>query len=288
MPLPAATAEFRAAQERRVAALLRALGVEWSRVSAAAPWRSWSQVESRVLALVAAAMVGAARDGAVSVPASLAQAGFDVSPAVEVNASAFARSAADGRDLRSLLRFAPYRVDAAVGSPAQRLAAGASFLALAAHEQVVGAGLGASQTAITATPGAGWVRLANPPCCQDCAVLAGKWFKWNAGFKRHPGDDCIHRPAHEQEPPSGYAQDIGADQIKDLTAGQRAALDEGAELGRVVNAYRREVPGRRGRMLTTTERAGRGQRRLTPDGIVAQARTRDEAIEMLRSHGYLM
>jgi hypothetical protein len=39
--------------------------------------------------------------------------------------------------------------------------------------------------------------MLNPPSCSRCAVLAGKWFGWNAGFQRHPRCDCRHIPSLE-------------------------------------------------------------------------------------------
>lgn len=32
----------------------------------------------------------------------------------------------------------------------------------------------------------GYVRMLNPPSCSRCAILAGRWYRWNAGFARHP------------------------------------------------------------------------------------------------------
>ena len=60
------------------------------------------------------------------------------------------------------------------------------------------------------------------------------------------------------------------------------------DLGRVVNAYRGEVPGRRDRMSATHELATRGRVRLTPDGILAGSSSREESIALLREHGYLI
>jgi len=74
------------------------------------------------------------------------------------------------------------------------------------------------------------------------------------------------------------------------------ALEEGADLNQVVNAQRGVyVAG--GRKLTregTTRRGfararlGRGTPRLTPDQIFLQARSREEALQMLYRNGYLL
>lgn len=248
----------------------------------------WPRVGPRLAALVSAAQVGAATDGAASVPAALAQTGFPLRQVAQVNPARFAGTASDGRDLLSLLYGAVIkaRTADANGLP-QRLAAGSLFLQTVTQVQIADAGRLSAHVAIAATPGAGWVRYVNPPCCQDCAVLAGKFFRHNQGFRRHPGCDCVHRPAADREPPSGYAQEVGLGQIKDLTQGQRVALEDGADLSRVVNAYRGVAPGRRERMSTTTELVSAKATRLTPDGILARSRSRDESIALLRRYGYL-
>jgi hypothetical protein len=249
----------------------------------------WTRVGPRITTLLAAAQVGAAIDGAASVPVALEQSGYPLRQVARVSPAAFAGVASDGRRLDSLAYGAVVKARAVDATGlAGRLRAGSAFLHRATQLQVADAGRAASQVAIAATPGAGYVRHVNPPCCQDCAVLAGKFFRHSAGFARHPGCDCVHRPTAETEPPRGYAVQIDPAQIKDLTAGQRAALGDGADLGRVVNAYRGEVPGRRDRMSATHELATRGRVRLTPDGILAGSSSREESIALLREHGYLI
>lgn len=285
--LPRSTADLYRANQRRVARAIAAARAEWDATGSVA---GLERLVPRLTLLLAASMVGAARDGAASVDPALAETGFEVTPVAAVMPQAFARSASDGRPLESLL-LSPVIVARSSGVDAGRV-----VLDRIVHTQIGDATRMASQVAITARPGVGWVRMVNPPCCQDCAVQAGKWFRYNQGFKRHPNCDCVHRPAHESEPPSGYTQAVDPDQIHDLTNAQRQALTEGADLSRVVNAYRRverhasgrAVSGARRRMTTTTELVGRPGARLTPDGIYQQARTRAEAVALLRRHGYLV
>src|SRR5690348_18342012 len=40
--------------------------------------------------------------------------------------------------------------------------------------------------------------LLNPPSCQRCAILAGRWYRWSQGFLRHPRCDCVNLPAERQ------------------------------------------------------------------------------------------
>lgn len=282
--LPAATADLYRAQQRRVVATQLLVRREWDGMAGDYAGR-WERVAPRVAVLLSAAMTGAAKDGAASVGAALDETGFPVDPDAEVVPEAFGRTASDGRPLASLAYGAVVRARTSPGADGG-VSSGRRWLDMAVRTQVADAARGASGAAITARAGVGWVRMVNPPCCKDCALLAGKWFRYNEGFQRHPRCDCLHRPAHEREPASGYQDAIDTDQIHDLSLGERQALDEGADLGRVVNA------GRAGRVsrnrMSTTELGVKGGARLTPDGIYRVSSSRDEAVQRLRDHGYLL
>lgn len=84
----------------------------------------------------------------------------------------------------------------------------------------------------------GHVRQLAPPSCQRCAVLAGRWYRWSDGFQRHPKCDCVmlpgERTAASYDPYKAYERG----EISDLTRGQVKAIDDGADIGQVVNAKR--------------------------------------------------
>lgn len=332
--LPRATSDLYRANQARVAALTLALRSEWALIGDDLD-AGWGQRGPRIVALTSAAMVGAARDGVASVPAALAQTGHAVPPMANVDPVIFGTFA----------NLAPYGDGSGAGIPLDqhlygsvirartadaptstaRLLIGQRALERLVHTQVVDAARSASQVAITATPRVGYVRMVNPPCCQDCAVQAGKWFRWNQGFDRHPNCDCVHRPAHESEPPTGYTQDVDPDDITNLTVGQRLALEDGADVSQVVNAYgrgwrkrmgdyategttrrgwhsyvQRELARQRGEILTmTATRVGqrgyirnyvvrRTGPRPTPDAIYRFARSREEAVRLLAANGYIV
>jgi hypothetical protein len=248
---------------------------------------SWARVGPRILLLTASAQLGAARSGAAYVPDTLAELGTPVAPDGEVVPGAFSGVASDGRSLDTLLgesviRAKVARDNGAVASDA--LTAAGKALDMYVHTQVADAARGAASVAIAARPTVGWVRMVNPPCCGRCAVLAGKWFRYNQGFQRHPRCDCRHVPA-----PEDVAGDVGSSpkalfgggHVKGLTSGQAKAISEGADPARVINASRKASG------MTTTEAAVRGRRRLTPDGIYRMATTREGALQLLREHGYL-
>lgn len=277
---PRATADLYRANQRRVAVLLALVRGDYLETGRVSP---------KLVAAVVAAQYGAAVDGAASVPAALAQIGYEVAPIAKVNPRGFAGVTADGRETATLLAYAERVVEETTGGRADRIVAGMRWLNTAIHSEVVDTSRAASSTAIAVRPKVGFVRMVNPPCCQQCAILAGRFYRWSDGFQRHKRCDCIHQPAHEEQPKAGYATSIPVSQIKDLTEAQRKAIDDGADLNRVVNAYRDAHPGQRTRMQTTAELGPvKGMKRLTPEGIYRIAGTREQAVKLLRANGYVL
>lgn len=186
----------------------------------------------RLLLIVSTAQLMAAQDSADSVPYMLSEQGIRNRPAGEVSPAAFAGVASDGRDLGGLLEFltlpqvAPYQFDRAVLA------------------QVQDAGRAASSAAIVSRPNVGgYVRMLVPPSCGRCAILAGKWFRWNQGFQRHPRCDCRHIPAAEDNAgslttdPRRYFDSLsGPEQERAFTVNGAKAIRDGADPIQVVNA----------------------------------------------------
>ena len=272
--------QFYASQKRRAEATTILARREWRKM---VTLDDWGRIASRVTMIVAASQLGAARDGVAYVDS------LDVEPDAAVRPQSLAGVASDMRPLDTLLYSAV--VHGRVGGwpdEAARLASGLRWLNMLVRTQVADAGRAATSLGITARPDVGYYRMVSPPCCQLCAVQAGKWFRWNAGFKRHPGCDCRHSPAGEGDPPDGYRSEIPPDQIHDLTQAQRDALAEGADLGRVVNAYRAGYD--RGKLpdkMSDLTSVRKGASRLTPEGIYKRATSRAHAVELLKQHGYL-
>ena len=253
----------------------------------------WGLIVSRLTLMVTAGQVGAAARAEEYVASSV-----DVAADGRINPKSFGGVASDGRPLDSLLYSSVTHARSLYGSgakDAEIMRAGEAWLGMLVQTQVADAGRGATQVAIAARPRVGYVRFVSPPCCQRCAVLAGKFFKWNTGFQRHPRCDCIHRPTAEGSAADGRTDSITPDQIKDLTIAQRKAITDGADLNRVINSHR---AGTRSGMFTS-EGMGRrgftrgglaeGQRRMTPEAIYKTAGgDRAAAVALLRTHGYLI
>ena len=256
----------------------------------------------RMAEKLAAYQLLAAREAIAAVPQMLAEQDVHAPLVARPSWTATSGVASDGRPLASLLE-----------------QAGSDFaLASMVITQVEDAGRGAATISIAARPKIGWVRMVNPGACSRCVVQAGRWFRYNQGFERHPRCRCTHVPAPENAPgdigtdPKAYFDSLSTEeQDRVFTKAGAEAIRMGADMGQVINARRgmstaqgelitREGTTRRGRAyqsMTTNRRADirlpgerysrTGEIRLMPETILAQARNRREAQELLRYFGYL-
>lgn len=291
--LPDAALEHYRAQQRLTVATVAATRRVWARMGPEFD-RSWAAVAPAVATLVSAGQLGAARNGAAYVPRVLAETGQRDDPAGDVDPRAFAGVASDGRELEPLLYGSVTASKSAVaaGESAQdALARGGRWLDMAVWTQIVDAARGATSVGMASRPHVtGYYRMLNPPSCSRCAVLAGRHYRWNQGFLRHPRCDCTHIPVAGADDslrfdPNAYFRSLSTqDQDRVFTNAGAQALRDGADMGRVVNARR----GMSDNGLTTTEATTRRRTRLTPQGIYDLYPDRDQAIEQLRRHGYLL
>lgn len=288
--LPQAARSYDAAQRRLTGATILATRRAWARMAEDFD-TSWRTVGPQVLAIAYGAQSGAARAADTYLDEVLPELGIAPDASARVRPRGFVGVAGDGRPVDSLLYGAITTAKQAVGAgaaTADALAVGGAWLEMTAGTLVADAARGAVGAGMTARPAVtGWVRMLELPSCSRCAVLAGKFFRLNQGFARHPRCDCRHIPATE-----GIANDLTTDpraayeagQVRGLTESQRKALDEGADFGRIVNS-RRGMDSAASQ--TTREAAGRRQR-LSPEGIYTRAGTdRQAAVALLRQHGYL-
>lgn len=146
------------------------------------------------------------------------------------------------------------------------------------------AGRAAESVASTSRPTVGYVRYLSPPSCSRCAVLAGRVYRYSQGFQRHPGCDCVMIPTTDEAGPELVADPtdlIREGKVTGMSKADLRALDDGADLGRVVNVRSKQAGLREsGRVLA---RAGKP----TPEGIYRLASDRDDAVSMLRRFGYI-
>lgn len=113
---------------------------------------------------------------------------------VKVKPDAFSGWASDGRTMASLLvqPMTQAFFAASRGAPAPvALQFGADSLERIAQTQVEDVARAGEQVVIAAnTKIRGYLRLVEPKACGRCVILAGRFYRWNDGFDRHPSNNC--------------------------------------------------------------------------------------------------
>ena len=290
----------------------------WRRVRPDYISESWAEQLEDLGPVVAGAQLYAATDGATYSAMALAQQGTYVQPRQFVDPRAFPGVASDGRGLAGLLYSPATTTKAAIANgvaPAVALRSGMKALDRILTTVVADAGRQGAGADIAARPGVGYTRMVNPGACDRCAILAGRFYRWNDGFLRHPDCMCEHvatTASSEQEAfdrgliedPYEYFESLSEEE-QDRRFGKAGAqaIRDGADMSQVVNA-RRGMTANGHFTVEGTSRYGhaaqglrRGQRRLTPEGIYenaerfggrTDAERREYALQELRTHGYIL
>ena len=319
--LPQAATEFYGLQARVNATAATEVGRLWRKMGDDfdTSWRRLSPATLDVLIEAQRQVTDAALD---YVPKVLTEVDIPDEPRGRLLPNSLVGVASDGRPLESLAYGAVTEAKTAIGAGAsttEALALGGDWLDLMAKLQVADAARVAVGVMIASRPNVGGtVRVLNPPSCQRCASLAGRFYRWSTGFDRHPRCDCVNMPSKS----AGWAKSEGFitdpmdafrnGEIRDLTRAQIKAINDGADISRVVNARRGMSPAaqaKRAADLRKPGTVGAGQPnilgylaglpratapssaavRLTPEDIYRMAAgDRGEAISLLRSHGYIL
>lgn len=272
-------------------------------------------------------LVVAAQQRAISsadgyVADALDEIGTSVAAEVQTAPAGLVGVASDGRELSSLL-YGPVittkgRIAQGAGA-AQAWESGLAALVMRVQTQVADTARVATGLSITARPRVGYVRMLVGRSCSRCAVLAGRFYPYSAGFLRHPQCNCRHIPSREDtaddirtDPRKFFSSLSEAEQDKVFTKAGAQAIRDGADASQVVNAHRGthglDVAGSSnvyGRPLATTTEGmtrrgiagqvirnrGRNPRttpRLMPEAIYELATSRDDALRLLRMNGYVL
>lgn len=225
---------------------------------------AWSIRLPEAVAVVTAAQVVAADMADGYADAVLAAQGATATPHGRVAATALAGISAEGVPLADLMNLPALRAAYATrnGVPAQ-VAVGRARADLVkyARTETADAARAGSQVAGVARRIGGYVRHLRLPSCSSCAILAGRWYRWSAGFNRHPHCDCVHVPATEEVGRSLTTDPrtaILTGQVHGLSKAEFEAIRLGADPGQVVNARRGMYVAGDGRRYTTTGTTRRG------------------------------
>lgn len=291
---------------RSVSIRAMAAGAEaWRRLRVDDLGGSWTgavvELEPQIVRLQAEA-AGLALAGTAS---TIAEQGFYEPPAAFAVPAAFAGTAADGRSLAGLLYSPAATTKKAIGvgyNTVDAVNMGRSSLQMMLKTTIADTARAAASVDITVRKGTGYTRMLTPPSCSRCIILAGRFYRWNEGFRRHPRCDCRHIPTRENiagdtttDPYEAFNSYSKEDQDRYFGAASAQAIRDGADISQVVNARTRgmDVTG-----LTTTEGTGRRGNfrrtstegvRLTPQAIYERnAGDRAGAIRDLERYGYIL
>lgn len=269
---------------------------------------AWRERIPTVTAAITNAQRTAATSALVSGALALGEQGQWAPPDGLVDPDAFAGTTGDGRNLDTLLRGPAITARTLIADgmePAEALAAGGRQLSMMVLTEIADAGRGAAGVQIAARPRTGYVRMLTPPSCSRCVVLAGRFYRWNQGFLRHPRCDCKHIPTMVTDQAEAFAEGLiddpyeafnrmsEAEQNRVFTNAGAQAIRDGADMYQVVNA-RRGMKYRGAFTSEGTSKHGwagqilrRGQKRMTPETIYRLNPNREQAVEALRAQGYI-
>lgn len=292
--LPQPSLDFYRHQQQIAAVTVVSVSKLWRRMGTNFD-SSWFELRPSVVQSVHVGRAAAVTSAGQYTPALLAATGQVAPASGSLNSARFLASAPDGRDMGTLLDESVIRAKVGVArglSSVGALESAGSWLTgmlltvmADTRRSVVGADI-VQRPAI-----AGYTRMLNAPSCSRCVILAGKWFRWNAGFQRHPRCDCIHVPsttrafAEEQgfvSDPYEYFNSLSREQQEKVFGRIEArAIRDGGDIFRIENIKLRGLATAKGNLRYGTPS------RLTVDDIYRTAGTRTNAIRMLESEGYI-
>lgn len=290
----------------------------WGQVDRSRILDSWKLLVPALLHTIMTMQAQAAVASTPYVDEAIRAQGGDNPTLGEILPLALTGWSSDGRPLDTLLLSPAFTAIEALNRGAtlpKAMAFGKTHTAMIASTQVGDAYRAAASIASTTRRVTTYVRAITPPSCSRCIILAGSDRSWKTDFKRHPRCNCISIPVVGDPredlitDPKAYFDSLSkADQDRIFTAAGAQAIRDGADIARVVNARRkasglsgaaerqrrslrrRDVFGRD--LFTTAELTvygSRGQKlvRLMPESIYEIAKDHQDALRLLKVHGYI-
>lgn len=244
-PVADPTAVYYTAQAATAATAAEEVAALWATVSLANIEASWGEVAGQVLALIAAGQARAAAT-AQAYQGALLRAGGLEPRAPRIVPAGFAGYTGDGIPLPQILGAVPYwaQADLGRGIPPEQVKAKTAYrLSLLAQAEAQKAGSRAQFVGRNLDRRfVGWERVVEAGACARCVVLAGRRYKRNADFLRHPGCRCQARDVTEDDgdetsDASKFFRSLSAEeQDRRFTKAGAAAIRAGADISQVVNA----------------------------------------------------
>lgn len=322
--IPRAALDQEFEQEQISTIALRGVRRIWRRMRRGNWGSAWrADVGPNIQEVVLAAQQASAASASAYIAAVLAELDIPADVQTSLNINAFVGVAGDGRPVETLTYGAVLEsIEAQYNAEldeVQALSAGQAWLDGAVATLLADTARAAESTAAAQRPWiTGYVRMIEPGACSRCVILAGRFYLFNEGFRRHPRCRCRHIPASENiagdvaTNPNTYFDSLSrAEQDRVFTNAGAEAIRLGADVSQVVNARRgmrtAQVYGRAALVTTegTTARglAGKtlgdlgktaGSRyrrsrtpRLMPETILASATSPEDALRLLKRFGYV-
>lgn len=303
MALTLETAKQQYDEQRRFGVIAaQRVGKLWGQVGN--DFDAWNGLVARAAAIATVSQTAAAITSADYTPAVLAETGFEAAPVGAIDTTGFSGMNMYGIPLSSALSGAATYAKSMVGggmTVGQALQSTSAWLKTQVLTAVSDAGRSVVSADIAQRPAiGGYVRMVNAGACPRCAILAGKFYRWNSGFQRHPNCDCVNVPVQSQK----HAKDEGfitdpyesfnslskAEQDRMYGVAQAQAIRDGADIYRVVNVA--GVPGSVGRGLSTgtswqARRYGTPSKMTIQDIYAAAGGDREKAVELMARNGYI-
>ncbi|MFW7414751.1 hypothetical protein [Demequina sp. SO4-18] len=249
---PAVAREYAAAQRREIETTTERMSRLWNRVGDDFS-SGFERVAPQMIATMNGAQLRAAERAQSYIPDVLEATGQSRAnrPRFEIEPRQWVGTAGDGRPTETLAYGAVTTAKDSISSGAtvrEAQRSGGQFLALAMQTLVADTARGAESASTYARPVSGYIRQIQGETCGRCIILAGKFYRKNAGFQRHPRCDCVHIPAAENiagdltTNPNAYLDSLdekGLQKALGSKANARAYREFGADSTQLVNAYRR-------------------------------------------------
>ncbi|MEA9983656.1 hypothetical protein [Subtercola sp. RTI3] len=253
---------------------------------------SWKSLRPQIADVLRVGRLAAVATSAAYLPAVLAETGQSAPTANAIIPEAFVEFTPAGGLVNDLLDTSVTKAKVAVGSgrdTQSALAQAGRWLTGTTLTILADTGRSVAQADMGARPAiSGYVRMLNAPSCSRCIILAGKWFRWNSGFLRHPRCDCRHIPASEdtsgdlRTDPYAYFHSLSNDdQTKLFGRIEARSIRDGGDIYRVENLRARGLG-------TVKSNAQYGTpHKMSIDDIYRTAGTRTNAVKMMEQNGYI-
>ena len=239
-----------AAASRKVLFAWRRTGTDYTANLSA----GWDRRLPKIRTDLAGTFKQAALAGSISSALALADQDSWIAPDHVVNVNAFAGYASSGAPLDDVLRRPVSYSKQLIGDgmPVQEAwRRGGSLLMGIVSTQVADVARQAAGVDIATRAGVGYVRMVGPGACSRCTILAGKFFRWNQGFLRHPRCNCVHVATNLSSSAAAKSEGLiddpyeafqgltEAEQNRIYGPANAAAIRDGGDIYQVVNSRRR-------------------------------------------------